>query len=143
MSQRVTCPSCAKILAVPPGAAGKAGQCPGCKTKFAFPSPPAEEDPLAGWDAIMRGEVRGRVDTTAPRAPEIHELPTVREPAPPIRVRPTATRYIYEVTPQNVFWAVIAFWTGSLAFILVGGLIVIALTAIFGGIFSGLRHLAQ
>lgn len=53
MPQRVTCPTCAKVLSVTAAAAGKAGKCPGCGTRIAFPPEPPAVDELAGWEEFF------------------------------------------------------------------------------------------
>lgn len=78
MPQRVTCPTCAKVLSLPAAAAGKAGKCPGCGTRIAFPPDPPAVDELAGFDEFFQQEAAIHQATTI--APQTRACPYCAEP---------------------------------------------------------------
>lgn len=143
MSQRVTCPSCSKTLAAPPGSAGKVGKCPHCQTRISFPPDPPSLDPLEGLDQAIRDEAREKLQFTAPVAPAIDVAPTIRNSPPPISTRPTFFRYVYELNPSNVFWVTFAFLSACTVFSIVAMIVFLLFSAVLTGIATGVSELGR
>ncbi|MCO8124284.1 hypothetical protein NHH03_21255 [Stieleria sp. TO1_6] len=65
-----SCPSCAKKLKLPAGAAGKKVACPGCKAAFVVPAAaPAGAKNAASRPAVQAGQPSARAAVSAPRRP--------------------------------------------------------------------------
>jgi hypothetical protein len=90
---KIVCPSCKKSLDCPDRLAGKAGQCPKCKTKFRIPAvEPPQLTPQFNSLALIPTPLK-------PAPPPILQRPIPEGPPPPPPPEPIKV----EITPQREF----------------------------------------